>query len=99
MKSTHVVAAAVFAAVLVTVFPTRLGGQASDSQSQTASPSLPNELAIVARRKALFTDSTDLGELAKSVQNNQGIEFQTVMQLDQKATLGIGELDSAVWFI
>jgi len=68
-------------------------------QSEQPAPSFPNELAVVAKKKALMNDSTDLEALAKSIQNQASLEFNIILQLDGKASSSMHELDDALWFL
>jgi hypothetical protein len=68
-------------------------------QSEQTPASFPNELAVVARKKALMNDSTDLEAVAKSLQNQASPEFNIILQLDGKASSSMHELDDALWFL
>jgi hypothetical protein len=73
-----------------------------DGQTEQTPTSFPNELAVLATKKAISNDSTDLSALAKSVQAQniaQNAEFNIVMQLDVKASSSIEELDATLWFL
>jgi len=68
-------------------------------QSEQTPASFPNELAVVARKKALMNDSKDLEAVAKSVQNQASLESSVALQLVGKASSSIEELDAALWFL
>lgn len=71
--------------------------QAQITQSQAAeSAAADNERDIAARKEALLSDSSDLGEMEKSL---KGTEFDTAFSLDRKASQGVMELDAVVWFL
>ena len=85
-------------ALLVLVSPP-LGGQAEDSKTQTTQPqaggsqSLQDLRDLTAGKTALITDSEDIEAMAKSL---QGVELDTAISLDQKASQGIKEVDAAI---
>ena len=71
--------------------------QAQITQSQMAeSAASDNERDIAARKKALLSESSDLGEMEKTL---RGTEFDAALSLDQKASQGAMELDAAFWFL
>jgi hypothetical protein len=96
MKRIHVVfAAVILGAVLLVALPKRLGGQVGESQLQNPA-SFPDERDLAAKKKTLLSESTDLEEMAKSL---KGPDFDTALQVDDKAQQGVMELDAAIWFL
>jgi hypothetical protein len=92
MKFIHAI---VLGVVLVVAFAKPLAGQAGDSREQD-SQAQPNERDVAAMKKVLLSESTDMEEIAKSL---NGSESETAILLDGKAQYGVMELDATAWFL
>ena len=91
----HAVFAAVtLGAVLFVALPKRIGGQANSLPQNYAS--FPDERDLVAKKKTLLSESTDLQEMAKSLKSP---DLDAALEVDTKAQHGFMELDAALWFL